>query len=545
MKKIISSFCLLLLLLCITNGSVLPANAESYQYSAPSVSVDYKYQDVRIFWNKKGKSSYRVFYRQPGKDWQTLVKSTDKTSVLVTPKQLTSGKTYQFSVRCMDQNGKYSSPRGKSGDWKYYAAPALVEAKPISSSAVSVSWKKVSGVSKYRVYYKQPGESWIRAGVTNRTTMEVKNLKNNKDYIFTVRCMDKSGKKTISGYVKAGVATHTWLKVPAITSCISNKQGGLDITWNPVKGASGYRVRYRLTSEDIWTYSSAIDGCSFSTPKLKDGKRYKVAVYCLGKDKKKNSTAGCQEVLFTSLESKKRFVVTNNYNYSTKACTLGKYATLANAKKAISGQPSRERGQWFVIDAANNSKVVYPDLSTRQKRINVAVAWAKAIAADSSHGYRCDGELRDYNVNLSHARWGNLGDYSCSTLVATAYELAGIVNLRDVTLKYKLVCEGRGDDYSCSLNSSNMAKACIKSGKMVDVTDRYDNHGTSALKPGDILINNSGSHVAMYIGDGDIVEARMNELGSEYAIPKAGDQTGHEICISSVGRNWGTVLRAK
>ena len=272
MKKNICSFCLLLLLLCVTSGSVLPASAASYPYSAPSVSVDYKNQNVRVSWNKKGNSFYRVYYRQAGKDWKTLIKSTGQTCVLLSPEDFSNGKRYQVAIRCVDKNGKLISPLGKSDEWKYFAAPVLIEAKPISSSKVNVRWKKVPGVSGYKVYYKESGKGWTVAGISKSTAMDVNGLKNNKDYLFTVRCVDKKN-HLISGFDKAGVSTHTWLKVPVITSCSSNQNGGLDVKWNPVKGAFGYRLRYKPAGGNTWTYSTTFTSCSYSIPKLQNGKK--------------------------------------------------------------------------------------------------------------------------------------------------------------------------------------------------------------------------------------------------------------------------------
>jgi LysM repeat protein len=62
------------------------------------------------------------------------------------------------------------------------------------------------------------------------------------------------------------------------------------------------------------------------------------------------------------------------------------------------------------------------------------------------------------------------------------------------------------------------------------------------LKRGDILLNEK-HHTAIYVGDGNIVHASLNEKGGIYG-GKTGDQTGKEICVRSYyDRPWDLVLR--
>jgi LysM repeat protein len=62
------------------------------------------------------------------------------------------------------------------------------------------------------------------------------------------------------------------------------------------------------------------------------------------------------------------------------------------------------------------------------------------------------------------------------------------------------------------------------------------------LKRGDILLNEK-HHTAIYVGDGNIVHASLNEKGGIYG-GQTGDQTGKEICVRSYyDRPWDLVLR--
>ena len=66
----------------------------------------------------------------------------------------------------------------------------------------------------------------------------------------------------------------------------------------------------------------------------------------------------------------------------------------------------------------------------------------------------------------------------------------------------------------------------------------------NALKKGDVLLahNDKRKHTAIYLGDGQIVHASINEKGAIKG-GKVGDQTGKEICIRSNYGEWDCVLR--
>ncbi len=142
--------------------------------------------------------------------------------------------------------------------------------------------------------------------------------------------------------------------------------------------------------------------------------------------------------------------------------------------------------------------------------IEDAVEWAIGIANDNSHGY-------DQNN-----RWGP--DYDCSSLVIQAWQQAG------VPVKTK------GASYT-----GNMYDAFIACG-FTDVTSQISLSSGSGLARGDVLLNIQ-SHTAMSIGNGQIVQASINELG-ETTGGQTGDQTGREIYTRSYyNYPWDKVLR--
>ena len=121
-------------------------------------------------------------------------------------------------------------------------------------------------------------------------------------------------------------------------------------------------------------------------------------------------------------------------------------------------------------------------------------------------------------------RWGERGDYDCSSAVIMAWETAGV----PVRLA--------GASYT-----GNMLSA-FKKCDFDDVTKLVNLKSGTGLLRGDVLLNRK-SHTAMYIGSGQLVQASINEKGTTTGgIP--GDQTGKEFLIRSYYNfPWDYVLR--
>jgi cell wall-associated NlpC family hydrolase len=147
-------------------------------------------------------------------------------------------------------------------------------------------------------------------------------------------------------------------------------------------------------------------------------------------------------------------------------------------------------------------------MSAIEKATQIMESWAN----DSAHGYD------------QVYRWGEKGDYDCSSAVISAWELAG------VPVKTK------GATYT-----GNMYSVFIANG-FEDITAQIDLAHGIGLKRGDVLLNHK-NHTAMYAGGGNTVEAFINEYGTTTG-GQPGDQTGKEFVLR-LYRNypWDCVLR--
>lgn len=121
-------------------------------------------------------------------------------------------------------------------------------------------------------------------------------------------------------------------------------------------------------------------------------------------------------------------------------------------------------------------------------------------------------------------RWGEKGDYDCSSGIISAWEEAG-VNVKECGATY----------------TGNMKKSFIKAG-FEDVTKKVDFVHGKGFKRGDVLLH-EGHHTAMYCGNGKEVEFSINERGGTTG-GAPGDQTGKECLIRDYHNHpWNCCLR--
>ena len=207
--------------LSATAVSSMVVGAVSSNLATPKItkaeSVD---GGVKISWGKSnGAEKYRVYYKG-SKGWTRMV---DTTSTSYIDKDVSSGKNYTYTVRCINSSAtKFTSgydSKGKSV--KYISAPKITKAESVDGG-VKISWNKSNGAEKYRVYYKG-SKGWTRMVDTTSTSYIDKDVSSGKNYTYTVRCINSSATKFTSGYDSKGKSvkyisspaehTHSWQNI--------------------------------------------------------------------------------------------------------------------------------------------------------------------------------------------------------------------------------------------------------------------------------------------------------------------------------------------
>ncbi len=152
------------------------------------------------------------------------------------------------------------------------AAPQMI-VTAMPSGRLKVTWKKVSGVSGYRLFYTPDGGSQKQVNVSkNRKSTYLTGL--TRGVVYTVGVQSYITANGVNGYSTASVqqiATST--KKPTITSLKKTSSTSVKISWKKVTNATAYMV-YRKAGSGKWKRVATTKSTSYTNKGLARGSKY-------------------------------------------------------------------------------------------------------------------------------------------------------------------------------------------------------------------------------------------------------------------------------
>lgn len=191
---------------CISNDGQVVSDYDSQGLgtnytAAPALTANGSAEGIRLKWNPvEGAASYRIMRMNAEGEWEELLTTaatafTDKTAPM--------GKTSSYQAVSLSEEGEELSCYSVVQSLRLLPIPVLKKAKSVYKG-IQVSWKKVPGAVKYRIYRKK-GTKWVRIADTKSTSYKDTSVKRKKNYTYTVVCLGKDGKTIESGYSVKGV----------------------------------------------------------------------------------------------------------------------------------------------------------------------------------------------------------------------------------------------------------------------------------------------------------------------------------------------------
>ena len=254
--------------------------------AAPSITkLESLAGGVKITWTKSaGAQLYRIYYREGSGSWKKL---TDTTSTSYTWSGAEGGKTYGFTLRCMNSAGtSFTSGYddvGKSITYKKPAANPEVTSLSAVTGGLKIDWSSYQGAGVYAVYYKTGtgAGGWKKLVNVSGTSYTWTGAVDGTTYSFTVRAMNDAGTSFVSGYNNTGmsIAYKAVAAIPRVTS-VTNVQGGVKIAWSAFTGAGSYRIFYK-ESGGSWKKLCDASGTSYTWTGAVSGSFYAFTVRAL------------------------------------------------------------------------------------------------------------------------------------------------------------------------------------------------------------------------------------------------------------------------
>ncbi len=219
---------------------------------------------VKITWGKTtGADGYRIYRKTANSSWTRLYTDNNPSSTSYIDKTAKEGTTYTYTVKAYNS---YSNGTYEPGvTIKVLSMPEFTLSN--KENGVRISWSKVSGASKYRVYRKLAGTStWTKLADTKSLSYTDTKASNGKKYDYAVKALNGSYYSAYSS------KTILRLKNPVIKSAEKTLYG-VELNWSKVSGAKGYIV-YRKTEGASWERLGTVNDIIFTDVSAQEGETY-------------------------------------------------------------------------------------------------------------------------------------------------------------------------------------------------------------------------------------------------------------------------------
>ena len=118
-------------------------------------------------------------------------------------KKLTAGKKYQYRVVALSGSKKAFSEVSAVLKTDTRTAAPVITLKSSKSKTAAVSWKKVTGASKYVVYVSANEKKWTKATTTTKLAYNFTKLTGGKKIFVKVYAVNAYGEKSTASAVKS------------------------------------------------------------------------------------------------------------------------------------------------------------------------------------------------------------------------------------------------------------------------------------------------------------------------------------------------------
>lgn len=276
---------------------------------------------IKVTWTKVPGAAGYVLYRSVGSSnsFKALKTITSGVTTSYTNSKLSLGKTYYYKIRpYREQNGQreYGEFSKAIAHKAGPVVPVISSVKRSSYTSLKVSWKKVSGVSGYRIYRSTSPNSGYKKIKTIRGNKKLsytdKKRSCGKTYYYKIKSFKtKSGKRYYS-YASAYVAGKTSPDKTKFNSKTMSWFSSATLSWNKSKGASGYEIYRSEAAKTGYVCVKTINSAKttkWTNKGLDSGKKYYYKIRAF-------KTVGSQKVYgaFSSVYTK--------YLISAKLATL-------------------------------------------------------------------------------------------------------------------------------------------------------------------------------------------------------------------------------
>lgn len=247
----------------------------------PEVKVTYNNAEMKVTWNQiTGCEGYIVYRKEEGKDekYNQLATIEDPQTISFIDQNVAAGGIYTYTVRAFVGNDKSTY----AGVTRAAIAEPAVMVQDVTEG-IEISWNEIPEAEGYYVYRRKDGEKYevIKQLTDPKLTSYVdSDFIAGANYSYTVRAYIGDQKSSYSG---VEIVT----ELGRVTVTLKNVSSGVQIEWNEVPAAEGYRVYKRAEGEEEYSLVNTITDVSivsYTDQQVENGKTYYYSVRAFAGD---------------------------------------------------------------------------------------------------------------------------------------------------------------------------------------------------------------------------------------------------------------------
>ena len=266
--------------------------------ATPALKITTSAGKPKIYWNAvDGAAKYWVYRSTDGKTFK-YYDSTTKTSY--TNNSTSIGTTYYYKVKAV----AVVDGKNYSSDFSITRSILCKPAAPSvsinrSNGKPKLSWKAVSGATKYWIYRSTDGKEFKYFDSTTKTSYTNSGAASGTKYYYRVKAVAVVNGKNVASANSSTKSLFTSLAKPSVSITTSN--GKPKLTWKAVTGADKYYV-YRSTDGKNFSYWDSTTKTSYINSGAKKNTKYyyKVKAVCAS-----NSNANSAQSSIVSIKATK------------------------------------------------------------------------------------------------------------------------------------------------------------------------------------------------------------------------------------------------
>ena len=281
------------------NGKCTRCGAADPNYKpapkAPELSITTSAGKPKIYWNAvDGAVKYWVYRSTDGETFSYYDMTTNTT---YTNNSTAIGTTYYYKVKAVNANNAASDYSVSKSILCKPAAPSVSINR--SNGKPKLSWKAVSGATKYWIYRSTDGKNFKYFDSTTKTSYTNSGAASGTKYYYRVKAVAVVNGKNVTSANSSTKSLFTSLAKPSVSITTSN--GKPKLTWKAVTGADKYYI-YRSTDGKNFSYWDSTTKTTYINSGAKKNTKYyyKVKAVCAS-----NSNANSAQSSAVSIKATK------------------------------------------------------------------------------------------------------------------------------------------------------------------------------------------------------------------------------------------------